>query len=111
MKNCIFCQIASKKIPANIQYEDNDVVAFDDINPKAEIHILIVPKKHIESVATMEKKDIELIGKMVWAAKKVAEEKHLEGYKLIFNVGRAGGQIVDHVHLHLLGGHNFKSVV
>jgi histidine triad (HIT) family protein len=111
MTNCIFCQIAAKKVPSQIQYEDRDIIAFDDIHPKAPVHILIVPKKHLESVMTLEKEDIQLIGKLIYTAKNIAAKKGLKGYKLIFNVGREGGQLVDHLHLHLLGGQNLKSIV
>lgn len=111
MNDCVFCQIATKKLPAKIQYEDEEIIAFDDINPKAEVHILIVPKKHIASVKEVEKADIELLGKMISVAKDIAQKKGLNGYKLIFNVGREGGQLVDHLHLHLLGGQNLKNIV
>jgi len=104
MNDCIFCQIAAKKVPSKIQYEDDEIIAFDDIAPKAPVHILIVPKRHIESVNELKKEDIELIGKVILVAKKLAQEKGLKGYKLVFNVGREGGQLVDHLHLHLLGG-------
>jgi len=111
MKDCLFCKIAVKELPSKIQYEDADIIAFDDINPKAEIHILIVPKKHIESVMTLEKEDIQLIGKLIYTAKNIAAKKGLKGYKLLFNVGRSGGQLVDHLHLHLLGGQGLKGMI
>jgi len=103
MNNCIFCKIAAKKLPSKIQYEDEDMVAFDDIAPKALVHILIVPKKHIESIKKLKNEDTELMGKLILVARKIAQEKDLKGYKLLFNVGREGGQLVDHLHLHLLG--------
>lgn len=87
---------------ADMVYEGSKAVAFNDINPKAKHHVLIVPKKHIDSVITMEEGDQELVGHMVWDAKKIAEERGLEGYQLHFHVGRKGGQIIDHIHLHLL---------
>lgn len=111
MNDCIFCQIAKKELPSKIQYEDENIIAFDDVNPKAPVHILIVPKKHLESVNDIEKKDIELMGNLIYVAKNIAKEKGLKGYKLVFNVGREGGQLVDHLHLHLLGGQNLKSIV
>lgn len=104
MKDCLFCQIAAKKVPAKIQFEDENIIAFDDIAPKAPVHILIVPKKHIESVKELGKKDTELMGKLILVAKKIAQEKNLRGYKLLFNVGKEGEQLIDHLHLHLLGG-------
>ncbi len=100
--DCIFCKIIKGEIPSAKVFEDEKLVAFLDINPKAKVHILIVPKKHIESVKHLQNTDKELIGDLVLAAKAIAEEKNLHGYKLVINVGREGGQIVDHLHLHLL---------
>lgn len=111
MNECLFCKIAAKELPSKIQYEDKNIIAFDDINPKAKIHILIVPKKHIESVKKLEESDSELMGKLILAAKKIAQEKGLKGYRLVFNVGRAGGQLVDHIHLHLLSGQKLTGIV
>lgn len=111
MNNCIFCKIGAKTIPAKIQFEDGSIIAFDDINPKAPVHILIVPKEHIESVKDIDDQNVDIIGKMVLAAKKIAKEKGLEGYKFVFNVGKEGGQLVDHLHLHLLGGQNIKEMI
>ena len=99
--NCIFCKISQKEIPAQFVFEDEKFVAFEDIHPKAPVHILVLPKEHLASV--LEAKG-ELIGTTVEIAKKIAAEKKLEGYKLVFNVGPAGGQVVEHLHLQLLGG-------
>ena len=104
MEDCIFCRIINKEQPADIVYEDDNIIAFKDINPAAPIHILIVPKKHIISVNHLEAKDKTLMGNLVLVARKIAKEKSLAGYKISINVGRDGGQIVDHLHLHLLGG-------
>jgi len=104
MAECIFCKIINKETPSEIVYEDEKTIAFKDINPKAPVHILIIPKKHIASIIDLKEEDKDLIGEIIFRAKKVAEEKGLKGYKLIFNVGREGGQIIDHLHLHLLGG-------
>lgn len=101
---CIFCKIAKGEIPTNKIFEDDKFVAFNDINPKATIHILIVPKRHIESIKTLKETDRELIGELILLAQKIASEKNMEGYKLIFNVGKEGGQLIDHLHLHLLSG-------
>ena len=103
---CLFCQIINKEIPADIIYEDEKFVVFKDIKPKAPIHLLIVPKKHIPSVQNLELEDKELIGELFLLAKKIAQEKGIaeKGYKLVFNVGRGGGQIIDHLHLHLITG-------
>jgi histidine triad (HIT) family protein len=107
MEPCIFCAIAKKESPATLEYEDEDVVAFWDVNPKAKVHILIVPKKHIPSVtALQEGVDELLIGKMVMVAKKLAEKKGIadDGYRLVINAGKHSGQVVEHIHLHLMGG-------
>ncbi len=100
--DCIFCKIINGEIPSAKVFENDTLIAFNDINPKAKVHVLIVPKKHIESVKTLEDADKNLVGELVLAAQKIAKEKNLEGYKLIFNVGREGGQLVDHLHLHLV---------
>ena len=92
-------------MPADIIYENEQVVAFKDIHPKAPLHFLIIPKKHIPSVDHLEEEDKELMGELVLSAKKIAKEQGVSAaYKLVFNVGRAGGQIIDHIHLHLLAG-------
>lgn len=103
MKDCIFCKISKKETEAKIIFEDEDLVIFPDINPKAPVHLLIVPKKHIDSIKDIEEADAGIIARMILAAKDQAQKQNLKGYKLIFNVGRAGGQIIDHIHLHLLG--------
>ncbi len=100
--SCLFCDIVNKEKPADIVYEDKEIIAFKDINPKAPVHILIVPKKHIPSVKEAEEEDKELLGKLFLVARKIAEERSLEGYKLAVNVGRKAGQLVDHLHVHLL---------
>lgn len=103
--DCIFCKIAQKVVPTPIVYEEGgEVMAFNDIRPKAPVHILVIPTRHIQSIAHLEAGHSGVITKILYAAKHIAAEQGLEGYKLIFNVGRAGGQAVDHLHLHLLGG-------
>lgn len=102
--DCIFCKIAKKEIPSKIQYEDEDVIAFDDINPKAPIHILIIPKRHIGSITIMNKKDIETVQKLTIVAKKIAKDKGISDFRLVFNSGPDAGMEIDHLHLHLLGG-------
>lgn len=104
MDDCIFCKILKKEIPADIVYEDDDLIAFNDINPKAKTHILIVPKNHIDSVKELSDTDehVILMGKMVLAAKRIAGKKNLKGYQLIYNVGKSAGQIIFHIHLHLM---------
>ena len=106
MSDCIFCKIANKEIPVEFLYEDDLVAAFKDIKPITPVHILIIPKEHIESIADMEDKHEALAGRMILAAKKLAAKQGIaqSGYKLLFRVGEDGGQEVPHVHLHLLGG-------
>ena len=106
MQNCLFCKIANKEVSAEIVYEDEKVVAFKDIHPKAPLHLLIVPKKHIPSVDHLESKDQRLMGELFLVAQKIARAEGVDktGYRLIFNIGKDAGQTVDHLHLHLLGG-------
>ena len=101
---CIFCKIVNKETSAEIVYENDKIVAFKDINPKAPIHLLIIPKKHIPSLDHVEIKDKALMGELILTAQKIAREKRLKGYKLQINVGRQAGQMIDHLHLHLLSG-------
>ncbi len=104
--SCVFCKIANKEIPTEFLYEDDLTVAFRDIHPIAPVHILVVPKKHVESVANITEADEQLMGRLILAAKKIADDLKIskEGYKLLFRVGRHGGQEVGHIHLHLIGG-------
>lgn len=103
--DCIFCNIVNKEVPADILYEDDKFVVFKDIKPSAPIHLLIVPKEHIASINDLEKKHREMMGDIFLLAKKLAKEHTIsDGYKLAFNTGRKGGQLVDHLHLHLMGG-------
>jgi histidine triad (HIT) family protein len=103
---CIFCKIIAKEIPSSVVYEDEDILAFKDVHPLAPVHILIIPKEHIETVDDFKDDDTELVGKMIITAKKIARDFDLmpKGYKLLFRVGEWGGQEVEHVHLHLIGG-------
>lgn len=100
---CIFCKIAAREIPAVYQYEDNLSVAFNDIHPKSRVHILIIPRKHIPTIADMEEGDETMMGHLIKVAKELAKKHECKGYKLLFSVGREGGQEVFHVHLHLMG--------
>jgi len=104
--DCIFCKIAKKEISAEILYEDELVVAFPDIHPFAPVHILIIPKEHIESIVDLQEKHEKLAGRMIIVAKKLADKAGISqnGYKLLFRVKKHGGQEVPHVHLHLIGG-------
>ncbi len=102
----IFTKIIHKEILADIVYEDNDVLAFRDIHPIAPVHILIIPKKEIPSINDMEDADQALLGKMVLVARNIAKDLNIseKGYKLLFRVGKDGGQEIEHIHLHLIGG-------
>jgi len=102
--DCIFCKIINKEKESTIIYEDDRIITIKNIYPKAPVHFLIIPKKHILSVDQLEAEDKTLMGEMILTAKKIAREKNLKGYKLIINVGREAGQIIDHIHLHLLSG-------
>jgi histidine triad (HIT) family protein len=101
---CLFCQIAAGERPATIVHRSDGVVAFRDINPQAPTHILIIPTKHIVSVAEATVEDEGLIGRLVTTAKEIAQQENLKGYRLVINTGSQAGQSVFHLHVHLLGG-------
>ena len=104
--DCIFCKIINKEIPSKIVYEDDEVLAFEDIAPQAPVHIVVIPKKHIAKITEIEKEDETLIGKIYSVINKIAREKQIaeEGFRVIINCGENGGQEVNHIHFHLLGG-------
>ncbi len=106
MSDCIFCKIISKKIPADIVYEDEKVIAFNDIKPAAPVHVLVVPKKHIDCVASIDRENANLMADIFLAVNKVAEQIGIKdsGFRVIVNNGQDGGQVVYHLHFHLLGG-------
>lgn len=104
--SCIFCKIVRKEVPAQILKETESVIAFKDIKPSAPVHYLIVPKEHVESIAHLQGNHSKIISEVIYAARDLASAAGLRGYKLVFNVGRDGGQVIDHLHLHLLGGWN-----
>ncbi len=106
MEDCLFCKIIKGEIPSQKVYEDEEILAFKDINPAAPIHILVIPKKHITSIAHIEKEDEALIGRMHSVLNKIAEEQGVKdsGYRIIINCGKDGGQEVMHLHFHLLAG-------
>lgn len=108
-QRCLFCKIIEKKIPATIVHEDDVVIAFEDLNPQAPVHTLIVPKKHIADIHSIAIADRELIGHLFFIAKTIASQKKLDkaGYRMVINNGRDAGQTVFHVHLHLLSGRMF----
>lgn len=105
MEDCLFCKIVDGEIESEILYEDEEIIAFPDINPVAPIHILIIPKEHIESADDLEKRHSEMVGKIFLVAKKIAKDMDLdEGYRIVNNCGEDGGQTVKHIHFHLIGG-------
>jgi histidine triad (HIT) family protein len=103
---CVFCRIVEKSAPADIVHEDDDLIVFKDINPKAPVHMLLVPKQHIATVNDLEEQHTALMGKLFLTAKRLAAQWSIagQGYRLMVNVGRGGGQIIDHIHIHLLSG-------
>lgn len=102
--DCVFCQIIQKEIPSDVVYENEDVFVFKDAHPKAPVHLLVIPRMHIESMARLEDGQRGIVGDIFLAARDMAKKLGLVGYKLLVNVGRDGGQVVDHLHIHLLGG-------
>lgn len=107
MENCcIFCSIAQEKTPTELIYKNQNLVVFKDIKPHAPVHLLIVPKQHIRSINDLTAADLPLVSELIMAARNMATEVGVEesGYKLLFNVERGGGQMVFHLHLHLMGG-------
>lgn len=105
--NCIFCKIIEGEIPADIVYKDENVVAFNDLNPQAPTHVLLVPTLHVENAAALADASAVVMASLFKAAKKIATERELSGYRTVFNTGAAVGQSVFHAHLHLLGGRDF----
>ena len=106
MEDCLFCKIIKGEIPCNKVYEDEEILAFHDIDPAAPIHILVIPKKHITSLAHLEKEDETIVGKIYTVINEIAQKNGFkeEGYRVIVNCGKNGGQEVMHLHFHLLAG-------
>jgi len=109
MSECLFCRIAAGEIPAKIVFDDEKVVAFEDIKPQAPIHIIIIPRKHIPTVLDMGKDDRELVGHIHLVANQIAAEKSLtqDGFRLVTNCKKSAGQEIFHLHIHMLGGRDF----
>jgi histidine triad (HIT) family protein len=109
MNDCLFCKIGRKEIPAKLVYEDAEIFAFEDIQPQAPNHILICPRKHLASLSEASAEDATMLGNLQLLAAKLADERKLvQGYRTVFNNGRGAGQSVFHLHLHLLGGRDFR---
>ncbi len=106
MGNCLFCKMVAGDIKPDVVYEDDSVLAFRDLNPQAPVHILVIPKKHISTMNDISHEDEALIGKLYLAAKKITKQEGISesGYRAVINCNKDGGQTVNHIHLHLLGG-------
>ena len=104
MSECIFCKIIEGKIPATFELKEEKLVAIKDISPKAPVHILIVPKVHIPQITDLKPDQVLLVGELIDAARRIAKQKKITDYRLVFNNGAEAGQSVFHIHLHLLGG-------
>lgn len=107
---CLFCNILEKKVPANVVYEDDHTLAFRDIRPVAPTHVLVIPRKHISAIHDLDSGDVETMGQLMVAARRVADMLNLteEGFRLVINDGDAAGQTVHHIHVHVLGGRSLS---
>lgn len=101
--DCIFCKIINKEIPSKFEFEDEKVIVIHDLYPKSKVHLLVIPKKHISTIAEVHDDDQELLGHLMLVARDSGAKLGLNGYKLQYNVGKEGGQEIFHVHMHLLG--------
>ncbi len=106
MASCVFCDIVAGRSPATVVYRDEEILAFHDLYPKAPVHVLVIPKRHLESVMALQPEDAALVGRLVLAAKRIGEATGFgeRGYRLAFHCGPEGGQVVPHLHLHFLAG-------
>ncbi len=106
MTDCIFCKIAEKQIPSKLVHEDDQAVAFEDINPQAPTHVLVIPRRHVASIAELNAADAGLLSHLMLTGAKIAKQKGIadSGYRLVVNTGKNGGQTVFHLHVHVLGG-------
>ncbi|NOY67459.1 MAG: histidine triad nucleotide-binding protein [Gammaproteobacteria bacterium] len=106
MSDCLFCKMVTGEIKADVVYENDNVLAFRDINPQAPVHVLIVPKKHIRTINDLQETDASLVGEMYLAAKEIASQSEIseQGYRAVMNCNAGAGQTVFHIHMHLLGG-------
>jgi histidine triad (HIT) family protein len=111
--DCIFCQIVAGTVPSEIIYQDDEVIAFPDISPQAPIHLIIIPKKHIPSLAHLSEAESRLMGHMVSIANQLAKREGISesGYRLVINCGKQGGQLVPHLHMHVLGGRKLPNAL
>jgi histidine triad (HIT) family protein len=111
--DCIFCKIVAGEIPSDSVYQDEEIIAFRDINPQAPVHIVIIPRKHLASLSRLSQSDSALVGRMVAVANKLAEDEGIaeKGYRVVINCGKEGGQLVPHLHMHLVGGRQLSDQV
>jgi histidine triad (HIT) family protein len=108
-KDCLFCRIAAGEIPSDIVFENERIVAFRDINPVAPVHVLVIPKEHIASMAHLKEEHQALMGEIMTSIQKLAEQEKLDdGFRVVVNTGRDGGQTVSHLHFHLIGGRGLQ---
>ncbi len=112
MSDCIFCKIVNKKIPSQIVYEDEDVIAFKDIYPVAPVHLLVIPKQHYKDLSSTTQVDESLLGHILGVAKNLANEFEVveSGYRVVTNIGINGGQMVEHLHFHMIGGQKLSKI-
>jgi len=108
MSDCLFCRIAAGEIPARIVHQDDDVVAFHDISPQAPTHLLVIPRRHLESLSVAQARDRDLLGRLLATAAEIAAAAELDSWRLVANTGADAGQSVFHLHLHVLGGRRFS---
>ncbi len=110
METCLFCKIAKRELPGKMVYEDEQSVAFEDINPKAPIHILIIPRRHLPTLLEANRSDEGLLGHLLLVANEIARQKAIaeRGFRVVLNCNSEGGQVVFHLHLHLLGGRSLR---
>lgn len=109
--DCLFCKIVAGKVPSDRVYEDDEVLAFKDIHPQAPVHLLVIPKTHFATLNDFDADHAALIGKLLLMAKRLAAERELPGYRVVMNVNREGGQVIFHVHLHVLAGRPLKGTL
>ena len=111
--DCIFCQIVAGKVPSEILYQDEEVIAFRDIHPVAPTHLVIIPRRHIPSLIHLSEGDLSLVGHMVNTANQLAKREGIaeSGYRLVINCGKEGGQLVPHLHMHLIGGRRLSDAL
>lgn len=111
MNDCLFCKIVAKEIPSNIRYETDEVLAFDDIHPKADVHIILIPKHHVARLSEATDADLPALQPLWAALRDLGAKLHLDGYRVRMNNGEAYGQTIAHLHLHLLSGQHAEEVV